>query len=75
LRLGYKPNDGEDIEFVENANFELGTNVKSITELMYSQEGRDYWKKNGESFYANFDLSKNSYSMKTLEEYVKNKNK
>jgi hypothetical protein len=75
LRLGYKPDDDRDKEFVEEANAKLGTNITSVTELMHSQEGRDWWKENGGGFGGTFDLSKNSYSMKTLEEYVKNKNK
>lgn len=75
LRLGYIPNVGEDTEYVEEANFELGTSIKSITELMYSQEGRDYWKKSGGSFNANFDLSENSYSVKTLNDYTNERKK
>jgi hypothetical protein len=75
LRLGYTPNKRKDKEYSEKANKELGTNITSITELMYSQEGRDWWKENGGQFEGTFDLSENSYSMKTLEEYVKNKNK
>jgi hypothetical protein len=75
LRLGYEPNEQTDEEYIKKANKELGTNISSITELMYSKEGREWWKENGGSFEGTFDLSENSYSMKTLEEYVKNKNK
>jgi hypothetical protein len=75
LRLGYKPDADTNRKYTEKANDALGTNISSITELMYSQEGRDWWKNNGGAFNGVFDLTENSYSMETLDEYVKNKNK
>lgn len=73
--LGYQPTDFREAMYAKEANKVLGTKIKSITELMYSQEGRDYWKKNGDTFEGAFDLSEYSESMNTLDEYVKSKNK
>lgn len=75
LRLGYKPDGDTNEKYVDIANKELGADITSVRDLMYSQEGRDWWKENGGTFQGSFYLSKNSYSMKTLEEYIKNKNK
>ena len=46
-----------------------------VSDLMKSKEGRDWWKENGVSFRAKFDLSEGSQSRKVLDEYVKAKSK
>lgn len=59
-------------EKAKNAGFVAET----ISDLMKTEKGRKYWKENGTSIQeAVFDLSKNSKSMLTLEEYLKKKRK
>jgi len=41
--------------------------------LMKTEQGRKNWKYFGEGFHGTFDLSDNSYSMNTLNEYRKEK--
>jgi len=47
--------------------------VKSLSELMSFQKGRDWWKANGFPFNGIFDLADGSKSMLTLEQYNKDK--
>ena len=44
-----------------------------VEEVMATQEGRDWWMENGDAIDVTFTLKKNSYSMKTLEAYLKEK--
>ena len=74
-RLGYDFSDSLSIKifrsmlkFENNKKFK---NVKSLPELMAIKEGREWWRENGFAFYGEFDLSDNSLSMKTLNEYNK----
>lgn len=71
LRLGYKPNAKTDAKFTERFNRQTGSNIKSITELMHSESGRAWWKKNGNTFKGEFDLNPNSESSKVLNNYNK----
>lgn len=48
-------------------------NVKKIEDFLKSETGRKFWKERGGDWDGYFDLSDNSYSMKVLEDYVKNK--
>jgi GNAT superfamily N-acetyltransferase len=41
-----------------------------VRHLMATKEGRDFWKEHGGDFEAEFDLSDDSYSMKTLGAYL-----
>lgn len=71
LRLGYKPDAKTDKKYTEKFNNQTGSNIKSVTELMYSESGRSWWKKNGGKFKGEFDLSTTSESSKTLNNYNK----
>lgn len=44
--------------------------AKSLSDLMKTPEGRSWWKQNGTTFKAFFDLREGSQSRKVLEEYV-----
>lgn len=44
-----------------------------VSDLMKTQEGRDWWKENGMAFDATFDLSEGSQSRKALSRYLKEK--
>lgn len=44
-----------------------------ILDLMSTQEGRDWWKRNGHTFDAELDLRTGSKSLKILEQYLRNK--
>jgi hypothetical protein len=48
-------------------------NVNKIEDFLKSETGRNFWKEKGNDWDGHFDLSDNSYSMKILEDYVKNK--
>jgi hypothetical protein len=41
-----------------------------VSELMQTQEGRDWWKEHGEAIDVVFDLKKTGYSMRTLNSYL-----
>ena len=43
--------------------------AKRISEVMGSQEGRDWWRANGVTFNGEFDLTEGSYSRRTLDAY------
>lgn len=47
-----------------------GFDVKRLSDLMKTSDGRKYWKENGFCLELEFDLSDDSYSMETLKEYV-----
>lgn len=71
-RLGYM-DQSEDIEInptVKKFNKEHGTDVKNLEELMGFKSGQEYWKRHGSSFEGNFDLKKDSYSQRTLNNYI-----
>lgn len=53
---------------------ELGK-VETIQDIMKTEKGRQWWKLNGWSFDAKFDLSDNSVSMIAFSEYLKSKNR
>jgi hypothetical protein len=73
-RLGYdckidKLERPEDRDRVRKAFPE----ARMLSDLMKTQEGRDFWKKNGGPFQGKFNLSEGSQSRKVLESYVKAK--
>ena len=75
LRFGYKPDFAKDVlsDYKKNAGLSNALNVKNVTELMKTKEGQISWNKYGTHFIGEFDLSDNSYSMKTLNNYRKSK--
>lgn len=48
-------------------------NATRVAELMTTQEGRDWWKRNGHQFSATFDLTPNSVSRQRLNAYMQAK--
>jgi hypothetical protein len=76
LRMGYKPNAGDEKKIVDSFNKKNksnGVQVKSSAEMMSSKYGRDWWKDNGFEWNGSFDLTKGSDSMKILADYRKGK--
>lgn len=83
-RLGYSqttPYEGGPnplpaiLESLKN-NPENVPNVESIStlsDLMATPEGRDWWRRNGEFIHIVFDLSPNSVNMTALSDYLKEK--
>ncbi len=68
-RLGY---DAKLTDLQKNALPKgLKEYAESVSDLMMSKRGRDYWKENGTSINVEFDLTKNSWGRKTLERLVK----
>lgn len=49
--------------------------AKSLHELMSTEKGRDFWKKEGSFFHGEFDLRDDSNSMRMLEQYINRKAK
>jgi hypothetical protein len=47
--------------------------VKTIADLMSTEKGRDFWLKNGFSFFAEFDLQENSESLRIFNDYYNEK--
>ena len=66
-RLGFDANLPEHI--VSKAK-DGGFDASKVSDLMKTPEGRSWWKDNGCALEMTFDLSDDSYSQKTLAEYV-----
>jgi GNAT superfamily N-acetyltransferase len=47
--------------------------AKRVSDIMKTPEGRAWWKENGDTFTADFDLKPTSLSMSLLDNYVKAK--
>lgn len=69
-RLGF---DAELLPLHKEEAKKAGFDVKKVSDLMKTPEGRKYWKDNGSSLEMEFDLSDNSYSMNTLTAYTAKK--
>lgn len=66
-RLGY---DGAIPERVLNKLPPELAGTKRVQELMGKPGGKEWWKKNGDSFAAEFDLAKDSRSMQIMNAYM-----
>lgn len=77
LRYGFIPDRVAQSTYsdVINEYNELYPNgkVSKIEDFLKTETGRSFWKEKGGDWDGHFDLSDNSYSMKVLEDYVKNK--
>jgi GNAT superfamily N-acetyltransferase len=73
-RLGYDA-DLKDVDggYLTKEAQKVVPEASKISDLMRTQEGREWWKANGTEFRAQFDLSEGSQSRKVLDEYVKAK--
>ena len=47
--------------------------AKKVSELMVTEEGRDWWKEHGEAIDVKFNLKRGSESMRTLDDYLQEK--
>lgn len=84
-RLGYTPSssvttlEGKERKFTdifiqynkENNN----ANIKSLTELVSTKHGQEWWKKNGSEWPGVFDLSEGSFNRKVLKNYMNDRAK
>jgi hypothetical protein len=72
-RFGYVPNN-EQLGVTGFNQFAQQNNIGQVSnfkEIMYTKQGRDWWQnKAGVSFRGTFDLTDNSYSMTTLNNYM-----
>ena len=79
------PRFGFDVD-IDNVDFSLaqeiysqgfatpaGKNVKKISDLMRTKEGREWWKEHGDSVECSFDLAEGSLSRKVLNGYNEEK--
>jgi hypothetical protein len=77
LRYGFIPDRVAQSTYSDliNEYNELYPNgkVSKIEDFLKTETGRSFWKEKGGDWDGHFDLSDNSYSMKVLEDYVKNK--
>jgi hypothetical protein len=73
-RFGYKGDiPGGTLSMVRSGSDGLPANLKSATRvehLMASKEGREWWKRNGETWSGTFDLTKGSDSQKLWRAYL-----
>ncbi len=69
--IGYKvwPMFGYDGDIPSDLAENAPDGATRISELMTSKEGRDWWSANGKTIELQFDLTPDSYSMKTWEAY------
>jgi hypothetical protein len=70
-RIGFNPEDGWLEKF--NSYSPQFKGIKDFNTLFKTKEGIEYWKEEGMSFHGRFDLSANSQSMKTFNDYKKEK--
>jgi hypothetical protein len=72
LMMGYIPRSqvGFDDKFKTIINNTKFKNVDSYLELLATEEGRDFWKKNGFAFNGVFDLSEDSFSRQIFNKYI-----
>lgn len=68
-RLGYDGPLSESI--AKKAKRKLGIIAKNVSDLMRTEDGRQFWKENGSTFDAKFDLKEGSQSRRVLDAYVK----
>jgi hypothetical protein len=78
-RLGYDIEEGSRDSFifkelVSNGDEKIKS-CKTLSELMSSKEGREFWKNYGFAFMGTFDLSEKSENLKTLNKYINEKSK
>lgn len=71
-KLGYDTGPDFDIEDVTGEDAPDGYNGK-LSDLMKTQDGRDWWKEYGADVGLSFDLSTGSQSMEVLTAYAENK--
>lgn len=73
-RLGYMPrNDYNNQVLVRNIKNATGVDYGNFQTMMRTTSGIKAWKEHGSAFTGVFDLKKGSESMKTLNNYLKNK--
>lgn len=70
-RLGY---DGPLSHGAQQAATAAGMQVKNVSELMTTEQGRSWWKENGRTIDLSFDTRAGSTSSKVLETYISRRN-
>jgi len=77
LRYGFVPDESAQSNFrnlIDEFNNQYPNNkVNKIEDFLKTETGRNFWREKGDDWDGYFDLSDNSYSMKTLGDYVENK--
>lgn len=74
-RLGYVPRPEDVSRSIDLFNQTYGTNAKNLQELISTKTGQEFWKNKGKGFIGKFELKENSYSRKTLKNYLDAKSK
>jgi hypothetical protein len=73
-RLGYEIKGKEEISIfkmrLKNSGEKDFKGITSLQQLMSSKKGIKWWKKNGMFFHGEFDLNRESVSMKALNKYL-----
>jgi hypothetical protein len=69
-RLGYTFNSPDDQNDFNDLIASHGRSEDTITELMKTKDGRDFWKENGFWWEGIFDLSANSENIVSLNNYL-----
>jgi hypothetical protein len=72
-RLGYMPRGNGSLASVRNIKNITGVDYGNFQTMMRTTSGIKAWKEHGSAFTGIFDLKKGSESMKTLNNYIKNK--
>ena len=72
-RLGYIPTGNGSLASVRNIKNITGVDYGNFQTMMRTSSGIKAWKEHGTAFSGIFDLKKGSESLKTLNNYLKNK--
>lgn len=70
-RVGYLPSHQAVEEHWVNKFKAAGKTATTFADIIATAEGRAWWKEHGDGFHGEFDLADGSYSMRTLEGYLK----
>ena len=73
-RMGYEIKGKEEISIfkmmMKNSGEKYFKGITSLQQLMSSKKGIKWWKENGMFFHGEFDLNRESVSMKALNKYL-----
>ena len=73
-KYGFKMTTQREIDKFNKLMKDNNRSEKDLNELVMSNDGKQFWEKNGFPWMGYFDLSNNSESEKILTAYIENKN-
>lgn len=72
-KFGYEMLPNDQLNFLKTMSIN-GRKEKTVSELVSTKEGADFWEKKGSWWDGKFDLTNNSKSMQNLQKYLSDRN-